>query len=215
MSRPSTGPAQRFLDSTRGQVVALLRRGARTVEQLAGALGLTDNAIRSHLATLERDGLVRQSGVRRVAGAGKPALLYSLDPDAEPLLSSAYPPVLATLVDVLVSELPAARADALLEETGRRLAGAVGGRARGDLAARVNAAAGALASLGGDVEVQHVDDGLLIRGHGCPLSAAVARRPATCRAVRALVGEIVGAPAEERCDHGERPRCAFHVARAG
>ena len=43
---------RRFLESTRGQVVLLLRRGARTVEELAQALGLTDNAVRSHLAAL-------------------------------------------------------------------------------------------------------------------------------------------------------------------
>ena len=215
MPAPTPGPAQRFLDTTRGQVVALLRRGAHTVEQLAQALGLTDNAIRSHLATLERDAMVRQSGVRRAPGAGKPALLYTLHPDAEPLLSSAYPPVLAMLVDVLVSELPAAQTDALLRETGRRLARSAGAPASGDLAERVDAAAAVLTALGGDVVVEDEGDALVVRGHGCPLSAAVARRPETCRAVEALVSEIAGAPARERCDHGERPRCAFHVARAG
>ena len=47
-------------------MVQLLRRASRTVEELAQALGLTDNAVRAHLATLERDGLVRQGGLRRL-----------------------------------------------------------------------------------------------------------------------------------------------------
>lgn len=51
---------ERFFASTRGQVVTLLRRGSRTVDELAGTLGLTDNAVRAHLAGLERDGLVTQ-----------------------------------------------------------------------------------------------------------------------------------------------------------
>src|SRR5690242_17096037 len=97
---------KRFLESTRGQIVALLRRGARTVEELARALALTDNAVRNHLATLERDGIVRQDGVRRGQGAGKPAVLYEVRPDAEPLLSRAYAPVLTAMVDVLVDRLP-------------------------------------------------------------------------------------------------------------
>ena len=77
-----TGGTRRFLETTRGQIVALLRRGARTVEDLAKALGLTDNAIRAHLAALERDGLVRPDGSRRGIGAGKPALVYGVPPEA-------------------------------------------------------------------------------------------------------------------------------------
>ena len=74
------GRDERFFASTRGQVVALLRRGNRTVEELAQALGLTDNAVRAHLATLERDGLVRQAGLR--GGPSKPAYAYALTPAA-------------------------------------------------------------------------------------------------------------------------------------
>ena len=71
---------KRFLETTRGQLLSLMRRGPRTVEELAAALELSDNAIRNHLSTLERDHLVRQAGVRRTTGAGKPALVYELHP---------------------------------------------------------------------------------------------------------------------------------------
>ena len=43
---------ERFFSSTRGRVVSLLRGGSRTVDELAGELELTDNAIRAHLAHL-------------------------------------------------------------------------------------------------------------------------------------------------------------------
>ena len=58
-------------DTTRARVVELLRREPRTVEQLAAALGVTDNAVRLHLGQLERDGIVRTAGVRRSGGAGR------------------------------------------------------------------------------------------------------------------------------------------------
>ncbi len=61
----------RFFASTRGKIVTLLRRASRTVDELAQALDLTDNAVRAHLATLERDGFVQQRGERR--GSGKPS----------------------------------------------------------------------------------------------------------------------------------------------
>jgi predicted ArsR family transcriptional regulator len=191
--------------------VALLRRGTRTVEELARALGLTDNAVRNHLATLERDGIVQQDGVRRGPGAGKPAVLYDLRPEAEPLFSRAYPPVLTTLLDVVIDELPADRAGELLREVGRRLAATTGGQATGGLDARVHAAAAVLTALGGEVDVVTDGDTLRLRGWACPLSATVSRRPELCRAVEAMVTEIAGVPARECCEHGTRPRCCFAI----
>jgi len=79
---------QRFFESTRGRIIMLLRRASRTVEELAQALELTDNAVRAHLATLERDGLVRQRGARR--GSGKPAFVYELTSETEQLFPKAY-----------------------------------------------------------------------------------------------------------------------------
>jgi predicted ArsR family transcriptional regulator len=147
MSAASLGT--RFMESTRGQIVSLLRRSARTVEELAGALGLTNNAIRNHLATLERDGIVRQEGLRRGPGAGKPATVYELDPDAESLFSNAYAPVLGAVIDVLINDLPAEQTDTVMRRVGHQLAAGLGGQANGTLAARVRAAAGVLTALGG------------------------------------------------------------------
>jgi predicted ArsR family transcriptional regulator len=77
----------RFLETTRGRVLAHLRRGPATVEELAQALGLTDNAIRPHLTALERDGLVRQTGVRRGPGPAPSAGLEERVRDAAALLN--------------------------------------------------------------------------------------------------------------------------------
>jgi predicted ArsR family transcriptional regulator len=207
----TTGPGSRFLDSTRGQIATLLRRSARTVEELATELGLTDNAVRNHLAILERDRIVRQDGVRRPKGAGKPAVVYALQPSAESYFSRAYQPVLATLLDVVMEELPPEQAAEILHKVGRRLGVSAGGTASGSLHERVTAAAAALRSLGGDVDVV-TENGLpTIRSAGCPLSSAVRRRPETCRTVEALVSEIVGAPVRECCARGDRPQCCFMV----
>ena len=79
-----------------------MRRAGFTVDELARELDLTNNGVRAHLATLERDGIVRQSGVvKRESGGGKPAYLYELTPEAEDLFLKAYEPVLYRLLDVL------------------------------------------------------------------------------------------------------------------
>ena len=87
---------QRFFSSTRGKIVALLRHASKTVDDLAQALGLTDNAVRAHLATLERDGLVQQHGSR--PGKRKPAVIYDLAPAAEDLFPKAYSLVLRQIL---------------------------------------------------------------------------------------------------------------------
>jgi predicted ArsR family transcriptional regulator len=63
---------QRFFASARSQVVTLLGRGRHTVGELAGAVGLTGDAVRSHLAGLERDGRVKHGELRR--GGGTPSV---------------------------------------------------------------------------------------------------------------------------------------------
>lgn len=55
----------RFVATTRGRIVGLLRRVSRTADDLASELGLTGNVVRAHLTALERDGLIRQQGLRR------------------------------------------------------------------------------------------------------------------------------------------------------
>src|SRR5436309_8701516 len=110
----------RFFASTRGKIVTLLRHTSRTVDELAQALDLTDNAVRAHLATLERDGIVRQHGARR--GSGKPAYVYDLTSEAEYLFPKAYGPVLHQLLDVLSEQMSPEEMEVLLRKVGQHIA---------------------------------------------------------------------------------------------
>ena len=205
--------SKRFLETTRGRVLTHLRRGPATVEELSRALDLTDNAIRAHLTSLERDGLLRQAGVRRGPGAGKPAAVYQLSPDAEVRFSRAYAPVLTALLEELTTRLPSEETEALMREAGGRLASSLPSHAtsRED---RVREAAALLNALGGDVSVEPEPGGFRIRGSGCPLSATVSRRPEACRALQGLLAQAIGAPVGLCCEQGTRPRCCFTVPSA-
>ena len=77
----ASGWDKRFWASTRGRLILLMRRGSRTVNELAAVLGLTENAVRTQLDRLERDGLVHPSGTR--PGTRKPNITYDLTPGAE------------------------------------------------------------------------------------------------------------------------------------
>jgi predicted ArsR family transcriptional regulator len=206
---------QRFLETTRGRILGLLRCETHTVEELAQALDLTDNAVRAHLSTLERDGLVRSAGVRRGPGAGKPSTVYELQPEAETVFSRAYPPVLGALLEEVVSRLPSEQMEAILVGTGRRLAEPLLPPGTASRAARLRAAVGVLNALGGAASLEEGEGGAIIRSCGCPLASAVARRPEVCRAFEALVSEVVGTPARQCCRHGDRPSCCFEITAAG
>jgi predicted ArsR family transcriptional regulator len=198
----------RFFASTRGRIVTLLRRASRTVEELAQALELSDNAVRAHLATLERDGLVQQQGVRR--SSRRPAYAYTLTPHAQQALPRAYRPVLRHALDVLAERLPPPDLEAVLREVGRRLA-AERALAAGDLVRRVAAAAAVLNELGGLAEVETDGGVFLVRSYSCPLAAVVPGHPEVCRLVETLLSALVGVPVRERCDRSEPLRCSFEV----
>ncbi|HEV2458675.1 MAG TPA: ArsR family transcriptional regulator [Ktedonobacterales bacterium] len=198
---------ERFFASTRGQIVTLLRRGTGTVDGLARALGLTDNGVRAHLSTLERDGLVRQRGVLR-AGSGQPAYIYVLTGRAEDLFPKPYDTVMCLLLDVLAEQISHNEREAMLREVGHRLA-------RNMLPTvdaprtQLEAAAEALNELGGLVELEEQDGTVAIRGRSCPLAHVVAGHPEACLLAAALATDIAGIPFAAHCERGEPPRCRF------
>lgn len=194
---------------TRRTVIALLRRSERTIPELAEALEVSSNAVRSHMSSLEADGVVRPAGVRR-DGVGKPARLYRLTSEAEERLSRAYAPVLALLVEVLEERLGGEETRDTLREVGRRI-GRSAHRA-GSARERAARARETLEELGGAVDVRESGNGVVLEGLGCPLGTVVHGSPDACVLAAALIGEILEAPVRANCDRsGERPRCRFET----
>jgi predicted ArsR family transcriptional regulator len=202
---------QRLTGDTRAEMLRLLRRSRQTITSLADALRLTDNAVRTHVAALERDGVVAHVGTQRDTG-GKPARVYELTATGEELFPKAYAIVLQRLVEEIARVDGRERAIELLRGVGRRIGAGV--PAAEGPEGKVRAAAAALRGLGGDVEVEATPAGWRLRGYGCPLSAVTAGHPDVCALAQALVEEITGAPVSECCDRGARPRCGFEVAGA-
>lgn len=201
---------QHFFASTRGRIILLLRRATHTVDELAQDLDLTDNAVRAHLATLERDGLVRQCGVRR--GSGKPATIYHLSPEAEQHFPKAYAPVLQQLLEVLSTCLSAEQVEAIMQSTGRQLATHWKLSAE-ELRERLQQAVSVLNELGGLAELEERADRYLIQGYSCPLAAVVPGHPEICQLTKTLLAELVGTPVEEHCKHDAPVHCCFTTAK--
>ena len=195
---------------TRGLLVAELRQGSATVPDLAGALGLTNNAVRFHLETLVADGTVVPVGQRKPEGPGKPATLYGLSQTADTGFSRAYAPLLAAFASEVAASLPDAK-KRFMHRVGKRLAAELPAPS-GSLSHRVRIASDLLNSLGGVTEVRKTENGYSIESRSCPVGEAVIAEPCVCHAIESLVSQVTGATAHEQCDRTGRPRCCFEIS---
>jgi len=201
---------KRFFESTRGQIIRLMRGTTKSVNQLAEELELTDNAVRAQLLSLERDGLIHQSGIQR--GTRKPHFAYELTSEAENLFPKAYDAVLTQLIAVLKGQLTPDALEKALREVGSSLARSqTGGTQHGDFESRLRIAVTALEAIGGTARIEKNGGNFVITSDGCPLAAVVSEHPEVCRLAETLMSEIIGEKVQERCDRQGSPRCRFEV----
>ena len=200
----------RLMESTRGKILDLLRTKEQTVNELAAALRLTDNAVRAHLASLERDGLAHQSGMQ--PGFRKPHATYALTAEAEQIFPKSYGLLLDLILIVVSRQLSPKELRAAMREVGKRVADnhllEVKGKSRNQ---RIEAALRILKELGGSATFEKSDGKHFIRGHGCPLAAATSRHPEACLIAETLLSEVIGTPVKECCIHGDTPACRFQI----
>jgi DeoR family transcriptional regulator, suf operon transcriptional repressor len=203
--------AKQFFETTRGRIVALLRRGPMTTDEIAAELDVTPNAIRAHITSMEADRILARVGRR--AGATRPSQLFELTADVEQLLSRAYIPLLTQIVQVVTTTMSDEALDRVMRQAGKSLAHELtdGKRLTGSRTRRVARASELMnEELGAVTYVEH-DGQLRILGRGCPLAALTGKHPAVCRAIESLLAEILNTPVHECCDRGGRPRCCFEV----
>ena len=200
----------RLFKSTRGRILDLLRTGDRTVNDLAEELRLTDNAVRAHLASLERDRLVVHSGMK--PGFRKPHATYALGPEAEQLFPKAYGRLVSLLMSIFSRQIKPRNLRAGMRAAGQAVANehlpALRGKTRQE---RIAAALGILKELGGAATFREEDGKHFIYGNGCPIAAATANHPEACLLAESLLTELIGSPVKQHCVRGPTPACRFEV----
>lgn len=200
---------RRFFDSTRGQIILLLRRRAHTVAELVEALEITDNAIRTHLTGLERDGMVRQKGERR--GFRKPHLSYELTSEAEEIFPKAYEPVLNALLFAIKEQYGVEELKGLLAATGKKVL-----KSKSDAIPEcedpIDLAVATLEGLGGATQVEWGESQVTLRGIGCPLSGVTADHEQVCKMVEDMLEDILGHTVTQACSRSCTPNCKFLIS---
>lgn len=211
--------------SSRNQILSLLRANAHTVGDLAETIDISPQAVRDQIRVLEGRGWIEVGSLRRDTG-GKPAREYVLTAAGEESFEKPYPELLRYLVGELHEQLGGERKRELFEAVGRRigidlldeqLPGVTSPDelSRTQLRTRLETAAEALNALGGAAAVEETEDGLRIQSHGCPLSGLVRYDQEACHLAEALVEAIIGLEVRESCDRNGRPRCRFDATWSG
>ena len=199
----------RFFESTRGQIVLMLRDSPKTVNEIAERLNLTDNAIRAHLLSLERDRLAEQKGV--VKGFRKPHNTYGLTQEARHLFPKPYAFLFNKLVDALQRTLSAAAVLNTLRDVGHGIGIENSSNSPDDLDARLGESLKVLESLGGSAKVVRENGKVTIKSESCPFNEAVSEHPEVCKVAESMIEEIVGKPVRELCDRTASPKCCFEI----
>ncbi len=200
----------RLFKSTRGKILDLLRARECTVNDLAEELHLTDNAVRAHLASLERDRLVAQSGFK--PGFRKPHTTYALGAEADQLFPKAYGRLVSLLMSIFSRQIEPKNLRAGMRAAGREVAQEhlrlLPGKTRQQ---RIDAALEILKELGGMASFHEEHGKHFIYGNGCPIAAATANHPEACLLAESLLTEIIGTPVKQHCIRGPTPSCRFEV----
>jgi predicted ArsR family transcriptional regulator len=201
---------RRLLASTRGRILGELRLAPATVVDLSERLALSPNAVRSHLAALERDGIVVLEQRQR-QGVGKPAHVYRLTAEAHALTPKAYDAMLDVVLDAARERAGAGGYAEILESAADRLAG---GKPSSEASfdQRLADTQALLATVGANVEVERAGNKVRLRGTDCPLASMVVAHPELCGVLAGVIARRLGVAVNDCCDRGATlPRCCFEA----
>ncbi len=194
-------------------LVALKKRQPLTARELATQFGLTPNALRRHLKSLEEDELVRYRPV--VRGVGAPVFAYSLSDAGEALFPRAYEPALAEALEAVRAECGE---DGVRRVFARRWERQAGEAARGlatlppaeraQLLAELLTAEGYMA----EARMASAETGEL-RVFNCAMRAVAEQFPEICDAEIRFLEQALGATVERR-EHiaGGCNACAYQFS---
>jgi predicted ArsR family transcriptional regulator len=196
---------------TRRIVEHLQRRGAASIRELEGVLGVTTTAVRAHLSALLAEGYIERRAVHK--GVGRPHHAYALTGKARDLYACHCDDLALTLLQEVFAVEGVERAAYLLGRVGDRLAERYAGSVQGDkLRLRVEQMAQVLENRGvlTDVEAPTAGDNLaaftpfdaaavdagdvlVLRAYNCPFHDLAQEHREICEMDERMLTTVLGA----------------------
>lgn len=180
--------------TTRERFLGLLLRqkAGLTIDELSESLAISRNAVRQHLAALERDGLVAAGAVRR--GVGRPSQVYLLTELGAEQFPRQYSLLSGWILSALDATYGSAGTTQLLGQIASDLAKQFGPQVAGEeMAERAEAVAGILNRLGYEATAEQSELGAAISAINCVYHHLAAEFPIICELDIQLIEQLTGA----------------------
>jgi predicted ArsR family transcriptional regulator len=201
--------------STRKVILTMLKTQAQlSVAAMSNQLGITEMAVRRHLNTLERDGLLESKLVRQAMG--RPTHLYFLTKQADDLFPKNYHHLTLDLLEELLEDEGESKVDALFKKREDKLVAKYQSRMQAkSLGERVSELAKIQNENGYMAKWwQHSDGEFELSEHNCPITQVADRYQQACRCELSLFQRLLGVKVERtECLAKGGTKCMYLIER--
>lgn len=167
--------------STRERILHMMKTtGPLSTKEITNELQITEMAVRRHLGTMERDGLIEPKMIRQTLG--RPTAVYGLTDSAEGLFPKNYHTLTLDLLDELAEESGEQMVDRLFDRRKDRLTRRYKEHMTGKtLSEKVQQLAEIQNESGYMTECEQTDNGdFVLMEHNCPISQIANRYNHAC-----------------------------------
>jgi predicted ArsR family transcriptional regulator len=185
-------------------------KGGLAVDTLASQLNISRNAVRQHLTSLERDGVVAKGGIQ--ASGGRPEQLYVLSERGQEAFPRQYAWFAELLLGLLESELGSAVVAERMADLGRTVAGPLADRlAKSDPDGQIAGLVEVLQEMGYDAAAVATGAEPIVEAHNCVFHKLARQSPHLCTFDVAFAEAATGRRVEHRtCMARGDSSCRFH-----
>jgi predicted ArsR family transcriptional regulator len=200
------------------QLLSLLldHKAGLTVDDLSERLQITRNAVRQHLAALERDDLVRRGHTK--PSGGRPEQLYLLSDRGAELFPRRYSWFSELLIEMIEADIGREAVGEKLDRMGRDVGTKLraANTAATDPTSRIAAMAKIMQDLGYAARVGAPPTDDTIEASNCVFHHLAAKFPEVCRFDLGLIGAFVDAKVDhQECMVRGGHMCRFRLGPAG
>jgi predicted ArsR family transcriptional regulator len=199
--------------STRKVLLTMMKtKGPLAVSEMAKQLGITEMAVRRHLNTLERDGLIEAKISRQAMG--RPSHLYSLTTAADDLFPKNYHLLTLDLLEELQAEVGSEQVNRLFEGRKQKMQDKYAERMHGKTLdervaelAEIQNASGYMASW------EKLDNGdYRLNEYNCPITQVATQYEEACKCELKLFQKLLETDVERtECMTKGACRCSYQI----
>lgn len=199
--------------STRERILHLMKTaGPLSAKELTTELQITEMAVRRHLGTMERDGLIESKMLRQTPG--RPTAVYGLTDLAEGLFPKKYHSLTLDLLDELAEESGEDMVDRLFDRRKEKLSRKYMAEMEGkSLTDKVRTLSEIQNDNGYMTELQETEGGeYMLMEHNCPISQIANRYNHACDCELNLFESLLDADVERtECLAQQGKKCVYVI----